>query len=209
MSTEVAVEAGRRPRRSTDEVKRLIVESARRTFREGGYANARTKDIADRAGVVEKVIFRHFGTKAGLFEAAVVDAFAEFLRDHIAAWRGHFDLEVHDARPPIAAYIGGLYDVLVENRALLQAYLGSAADGTNRDLLGRALQPLDDLSVQERVSLGWGPIDIVVTTRATFGMLMSLAVYDDFLFPADARPSRDAVVEECTALVLDGWMHRS
>jgi AcrR family transcriptional regulator len=195
-------------------VKDLILDAAREAFRADGYDDVRTKDIADRAGVVEKVIFRHFGSKAGLFEAAVVDAFATFLRNHIAAWRGHFEQELHDSRPPIAAYIGGLYDVLVENRALLQAYLSTAGavsdrpSGGPRDLLGQALRPLDELSARERSILGFGPIDIVVTTRATFGMLLSLAIYDEFLFPGGVRPDRDAVVRECTSIVLDGWTHR-
>lgn len=202
---------GRRPRRSSDEVKRLLMDAARQTFH-SGYPSARTKDIADRAGVGEKVLFRHFGSKAGLFEATVVDSFATFLSEHIAAWRDHFEQQPHDGRQPITAYIAGLYDVLVDNRDLLRTYLGSANDrstDTNPDLLGRVLQPLDELSIQERATLGWGPIDIVITTRATFGMLMSLAIYDDFLFPGGIRPSRDAVVHECTALVLDGWMHRT
>jgi hypothetical protein len=47
-----------------------------------------------------------------------------------------------------------------------------------------------------------------VTIRATFGMLMSLAVYGDFLFPAGARPSRDDIVDECLALLFEGWSHR-
>lgn len=203
--------AGRRARRSSDEVKRLLMDAARETFR-SGYPSARTKDIADRAGVGEKVLFRHFGSKAGLFEATVVDSFATFLGEHIAAWRGHFEQQPHDGRRPITAYIAGLYDVLVDNRDLLRTYLGSANErsaDSSRDLLGRVLQPLDELSTQERAALGWGPIDIVVTTRATFGMLMSLAIYDDFLFPGGIRPARDAVVKECTALVLDGWMHRT
>src|SRR5262245_46701588 len=102
----------RRSRRSTEEIRRLIVEAARETFLCTDDAEARTKEMADRAGVTEKAVFRHFSSKAGLFEAAVVESFAVFLRDHIAAWRTHFEQEQHDARPPIAAYIAGLYDFL-------------------------------------------------------------------------------------------------
>ena len=104
--------ARRRPRRTTPEVKRLILASARESFQRDGYANTRTRDIAERADVVEKVIFRHFGSKAKLFEAAVVDTVATFLHDHIASWQTYFDQEHDDVRAPTAAFIAGLYDVL-------------------------------------------------------------------------------------------------
>lgn len=215
-ATESEGRTKRRPRRATSEVKQLILLSARESFQRNGYANARTKDIAEQADVVEKVIFRHFGSKAGLFEAAVVDTVATFLHDHIASWQGYFDQEHDDVRAPTAAFIAGLYDVLRENRGLLQAYLSAAVfdagtDGFSNqanDLLGRVLEPLDELSVREQVNAGFGPINIVVTNRATFGMLMSLALYGDFLFPATARPSREDIIEECLALVFDGWNHR-
>jgi AcrR family transcriptional regulator len=198
----------RRPRRTSAEVRSLLIEAARESFRDGGYAQTRTLEIAQRAGVEEKAIFRHFGTKAGLFEVAVVDTFAVFLHAHISAWRTHFDQERHDIRAPVAAYVGGLYDLLVENRNLLRAYLAPADPRSGpQDLLGRALEPLDDLSTRERSVLQGGPIDIVVTTRATFGMLLSLAVYGDLLF-SERRPTRDEIVQECTAIVLDGWTHR-
>lgn len=58
-------------------------------------------------------------------------------------------------------------------------------------------------------SPGFGPINIIVTIRATFGMLLSLAVYGDFLFPPGSRPSRDDIIHKCTALVIDGWAHRT
>ncbi|RHW28114.1 TetR/AcrR family transcriptional regulator [Nocardioides immobilis] len=207
----------RRPRRTTPEVKRLILQSAREAFQRHGYANTRTRDIAAQADVVEKVIFRHFGSKAGLFEAAVVDTVAGFLREHIASWQGYFDQEHTDVRAPTAAFIAGLYDVLHDNRGLLAAYLAAASFDTgtegeysrSRDLLGTALQPLDELSRREQPIAGFGPINIVVTIRATFGMLLSLAVYGDLLFPSTGRPSRQEIVDECLALVFDGWDHRS
>jgi AcrR family transcriptional regulator len=212
----VAAPRARRPRRPTPEVKGLILQSARESFQRHGNANTRTKDIADHADVVEKVIFRHFGSKAGLFEAAVVDTVATFLHEHIAGWQAYFDREHTDVRAPTAAFIAGLYDVLRENRGLLQAYLSAAAfdadaDGfanQPHDLLGRVLEPLDELSHREQPIAGFGPIDIVVTIRATFGMLLSLAVYGDFLFPATKRPTREEIIEECLALVFDGWNHR-
>jgi hypothetical protein len=92
----------------------------------------------------------------------------------------------------------------------LKAHLDSAsADGRLRDWLGQALRPVDELSPpRDGPRSAWGPIDIVLTTRATFGTLMSLAVYDEYLFPHGFRLARDAVVHECRAILLDSWIHR-
>ena len=56
-------------------VRELIVEAARACFAEHGYAGTTTRLVASRAGGVENLIFKHFGTKAGLFDAAVVSPF--------------------------------------------------------------------------------------------------------------------------------------
>jgi AcrR family transcriptional regulator len=193
-------------------VKRLILDSARESFQRDGYANTRTRDIAERADVVEKVIYRHFGSKAKLFEAAVVDTVATFLHDHIASWQTYFDQKHDDVRAPTAAFIAGLYDVLYDNRSLLQAYLAAASfdagAGREHDLVGRALERLDELSARELTIAGLGRINILVTIRAMFGMLMSLAVYRDVLFPAGSAPTRQEVIDECLTLLFDGWAHR-
>ena len=67
--------AGERLRRSRDEVQALIVAAARALFAERGYAGATTREIAERAGTSEVLIFRYFGNKAGLFEEAVFAPF--------------------------------------------------------------------------------------------------------------------------------------
>ncbi len=46
--------------------KRLVVQSAVLCFAETGFAGTSTRMIADRAGVAEATIFRHFGTKKAL-----------------------------------------------------------------------------------------------------------------------------------------------
>lgn len=49
-----------------------LIEAARDVFLELGYQGARTSDIADRAGINEALIYRHFDSKDDLFEAAVL-----------------------------------------------------------------------------------------------------------------------------------------
>jgi AcrR family transcriptional regulator len=55
-----------------------LKEAARRLIGERGWNGASTKAIAERAGVNEVTLFRQFGTKAALLEAAVNEVFDEF-----------------------------------------------------------------------------------------------------------------------------------
>jgi AcrR family transcriptional regulator len=55
-----------------------LKEAARRLIGERGWQGASTKAIAERAGVNEVTLFRQFGTKAALLEAAVNEVFDDF-----------------------------------------------------------------------------------------------------------------------------------
>ncbi len=48
--------------------RRLIVESVTPVFARKGFAGVTTKEIAEAAGVSEALVFRHFPTKAALYE---------------------------------------------------------------------------------------------------------------------------------------------
>ncbi len=48
-----------------------ILEAARATFAERGYAGATIREIARRAGVANGLVLRHFGSKENLFMAAM------------------------------------------------------------------------------------------------------------------------------------------
>jgi AcrR family transcriptional regulator len=59
----------------SENTRQRILEAAARVFAEKGYARATTRLLADAAGVNEVTIFRHFGSKQGLF-SAIVEAYA-------------------------------------------------------------------------------------------------------------------------------------
>jgi AcrR family transcriptional regulator len=91
-----------------------ILEAALQVFADRGYNAASVAEIGERAGVAKSVMYHHFGSKAGLFEAIVeartadlvedvasalpedpaaprlrvgVDAYFKFLRTQPAVWR--------------------------------------------------------------------------------------------------------------------------
>lgn len=60
-----------------------VIEATVELVNEKGYKGATTKEIAERAGVNEVTIFRHFGNKKGIVQAAIDKyAFAEPLFDY-------------------------------------------------------------------------------------------------------------------------------
>ncbi|HNT75073.1 MAG TPA: TetR/AcrR family transcriptional regulator [Anaerolineae bacterium] len=54
-----------------DDTRQRILEAAAQVFSARGYAGATTRALAAAAGVNEVTLFRHFGTKQGLFQAVV------------------------------------------------------------------------------------------------------------------------------------------
>ncbi len=57
--------------RDPDKARADILEAALSEFAERGFADASTNHIAQRAGVAKGLVFHHFGSKAGLFEAVL------------------------------------------------------------------------------------------------------------------------------------------
>jgi len=65
---------GRPRKRLTAAARRqMIVDAARDVFVESGLNGARLRDIAERVGITEAYLYRHFDSKADLYEAAVLE----------------------------------------------------------------------------------------------------------------------------------------
>jgi AcrR family transcriptional regulator len=77
-------EPTRRVRRTPEEAKRLILETARSLAAGTGPQGLRLQDIAAKAGISHPLILHHFGSRAGLVRALIREAAAE-LRDRLAA----------------------------------------------------------------------------------------------------------------------------
>jgi AcrR family transcriptional regulator len=87
MPDRAAVAQPTRTRRlSAQERRRSILEAARKAFSETGDMNGTTmRSIADRAGISEGVIYRHFESKDQLFYEAVVEPLSEAVDSLVAA----------------------------------------------------------------------------------------------------------------------------
>jgi AcrR family transcriptional regulator len=197
----------RRTRRSPQEVRELLLSAARTTFAARGYARSSTRDIADAAGVSEALLFRHFGTKANLFELAILDPFHGFMDAYV----DNRPADITDAPPPPEVpsrdYVEPLYDLLAQNRELVMALLAARAyevDLAAKPELSDALDRLQALVEVELARRGLSSVDVPVTIRVTFAMVVALAVFQDWLFPPGKCPSRDRLVEEMVQFMVHG-----
>src|SRR5271157_3093909 len=70
---------GRPPVRSDEETLRLIVQTAALAFQTEGYDGTGIADVAQRAGVSTKTLYRLVPTKPDLFKMVIADRIARFM----------------------------------------------------------------------------------------------------------------------------------
>src|SRR5262249_2091313 len=123
----------RRIRRATREGQDLVLHTANRLFTANGYHGTTTRQIAEQSGVGESVIFRNFGSKAELFEAAIAAPFTDFVDEWAARW----DVAVAAESDPMEitrTFVKGFYELASEHRELLQTLVAARLNGGDQAL---------------------------------------------------------------------------
>ncbi len=211
-----------RLRRSSAELHGLILRAAEELFGARGYEATTTRDIAQAAEVTEAAIYRHFGTKEALFEAAIAAPYREVIANFLRTWRRPGTLSNDEVT---REFVERFYDFVREHRRLVMAYLTYAeytaptADsapagepalagdsGPSRDsVLSRELDQIERMMAGEAADRGFQSVDIPVAVRCAAGMVLALALHDNLLFPAGGgHPDRDRVVAEAVAFSVYG-----
>ena len=186
----------RRARRATGEVRELILEAARASFEERGYARSTTRDIADRAGVAEVLIFRKFGSKANLFAEAALLPVVELVEAWVGVVQPSTDADVVAQQHEFTEYV---YKVASDNRGLLLSFFAQLFQRAIDDLVAVCEQRL------ERRGVDLTDVDVGIAGRASIGMILAMALLGDWLLPSGRRrPRTDDVLDELTRLVLYG-----
>jgi AcrR family transcriptional regulator len=187
-----------------------VLDAARAVFSEKGFARAGIREIAARAGVTEPVVYWHFKSKRGLFEAAVSEPFAAFVQDFFQAWA---------ARPPgersaveeATDYLTGLYDVLHAERSLLIAMVadqefdtGAARDEARLPAIVNELLDLHETLLRPEIEKrGYREFDVRVWSRLFFATVFTMAVHGSLLEPG-GEPARDAYIRELAEMSVYG-----
>lgn len=193
----------------------LLLAAAREMFSERGYNGSSTREIADRAGVSEPMLFRHFGNKANLFEAAATGPVIEYIRDWVAEWRAGSRWTTRPILDEARDFYAGLLGVLQPQRELLTALLAAHRFGqVDADIAERLhmsfeqIMRLIEATLAEDTTAGtFSDTDRAATARILVGMVLSVALHDDWLM-ADGV-DQDRMLDEMARLTMLGLLART
>lgn len=207
-----------RTRRAPDEVRALVLRAANELFTTQGYHGTKTRQIAELASVAEPVIFRHFGSKAELFEASILAPFTAFANAWAASWRED-PLAAVDEYAITRTFVEGFHDLASEHREVLRTLTAARAKGGDEALaevadrvvarLTSLLALIRDLLEEHAGARGWDSLDSPITVAIALGAILAVVVFDEWVFPVDEpRPSREREIEELTQMLLRGVSQR-
>lgn len=208
-TTATTGQGARRPR---GEVRRLLLDAARELFARRDYRTTTTREIAEAAGVTEYLLFRHFGSKAGLFREALVLPFTDFVDDFGKTWQAVIPDKTTEEELT-RQFVGQLYDVLVEHRGLLLTLV--ASDGLSDDEIEsagiadirRALTLLGQISAEGMRLRGMHSGQPDLPAHSTVAMIVGMVALRATFF-GNRPPPREAIVNELVQAILHGFLHR-
>jgi AcrR family transcriptional regulator len=190
----------------------LLLDAARQLFARRDYRSTTTREIAEAAGVTEYLLFRHFGSKAGLFREALVLPFTGFLDEFATTWRAVVPEET-DEEQLSRQFVGQLYDVLVEHRGLLLTLV--ASDGLSEEDIEaagigdirRSLAMLGRISAEGMQLRGIQSSQPDLPALSTVSMIVGMVALRSTFF-GNRPPPREAIVDELVQAILHGFLHR-
>lgn len=199
-------------RRLRGEARRLLLDAARELFARQDYRATTTREIAEAAGVSEYLVFRHFGSKAGLFRQALVLPFTNFVDEFGKTWRTVVPEET-DEEQLATQFVGELYDVLVRHRGLLLTLLASDSlseeeiESAGITDIRRTLTVLGQISAEGMRIRGIQSSQPDLPAHSTVAMIVGMVALRS-TFHGSEPPPREAIVNELVQAILHGFLHR-
>ena len=207
------------PRRVPSTVKRRgeaparLIDAARTTFNDRGYERATTREIAQRANLSETTLFRHYHSKAELFHVAMIEPFVVFVQNFAARGRaGEFHCE--GARAETRKFLSGIYDVFAAHRGVVAMLWASdvhvESELAESGLLAIVREQFDTLAAlfgEQIRRRGMSLPNDELTIGVTLAMVSCMATFGRCFYGA-SRPTRDAVIDEITDMVIHGHVRR-
>lgn len=194
--------------RRRDATRESLLEAATGAFADKGFDGARVDAIARRARVNKAMIYYHFGTKQGLYEAVLLALLAEVRRrlDQVAARHS-------DPRERLLALYGAMAAAFAERPALPRVMLREILAG-GRHMERRPALALGGVFELVRSTLEEGAragvlrrADPIMVHLSAVGTLLLFAVSQPFrerlksVKAIVAEPKRQAVVEHLERLL--------
>ncbi len=199
-------------RRTPAVVRKLLLEAAGGVFAERGFSGATTREIADRAGVAEPLLFRHFGSKAKLFLEAVLSPFGEFVAEEIRTFEAQ-RAEPWSNEDLMRDFVARLYDVFSRDRRLAFGLMAASELDPEAAKLSLALpglaghlDRLEQIGREVALHHDMADVDVETTSRAVTAMVFAMAVFDRWFGPKGraGQARRDRIIDALTKVALYG-----
>jgi AcrR family transcriptional regulator len=155
------------------------------------------------------LLFRHFGSKKGLFEAAIVEPFSQLFD----GWVDHIDERATEASDSelVAEYVASMYGLILENRDLVLAMVAALAhepeihQGDSADSLSEAFRHIEGFTAGQVTRRGLNGLDLPVTVRVGAAMIIGMALLDPWLFGSTGRrPAQRRIIDEMATFMSFG-----
>lgn len=192
------------------------MEAAAAEFAQHGYRGTRVQSIVDRAGVNERMIYHHFGSKRGLYDAVVVDQREAILRQ----WRGPVEKALEQGPyEGVRTVFEVFYDVLASGSSAVPVALTlhEAMSGAQTELppdvdgLRAGLRELYERGQREGVFRADHPFEVAYTTAAgaflAMGALRPRVALE--VLGADEEQARARLRDLVVRQLLDGLTPRT
>jgi AcrR family transcriptional regulator len=121
--------ATRAPRRSAQQRRRLILQSAQAVFAANNYARVGTADLAKAAGISEPALYRYFRSKKDLFISTIQDSGARLLE----IWE-RLAMEIVNPLDIIRAIGLGYYDHLRSRSPIMKVLFQAISEADDPDI---------------------------------------------------------------------------
>ncbi|WP_375483035.1 helix-turn-helix domain-containing protein [uncultured Mycobacterium sp.] len=191
---------------------KLLLEAARELFAERGPYATTTKQIAERAGVSEDLIFRYYRSKNGLLEEAVLRPMIELVESLTPRWvKARHDVSGNELQRS-RLFVGMLYDMVHGNRtvvlSMVQVLIGGPGhldDSAVRMLASKLFEPEVPGFAEFIEDRGLRGTDPRLQLRVIMILIGATAAFlpGTYADPADV-PDRDRVIDELVAFIHYG-----
>jgi AcrR family transcriptional regulator len=192
---------------SPDETRSRILAAAREIFALKGTRGTTTREVADRAGVNEATVFRHFGTKQALLHA-MLDVYCEsrdMIRNTVQSLSGPLEEQLR-ALAQIAI------DGIKRKEDLIRVGLAEQVNDpdvsamTWRSPVG-ALEVLSDY-MQTRIHAGELHGDAEMLARIFMSFWFTYVLGRKIWNTPDDVPDRERAINQCVEVFLNGARSR-
>jgi TetR/AcrR family transcriptional regulator, repressor for neighboring sulfatase len=172
---------GKRLRRTPEEARRLILETAQTLLASTGPEGLRLQDIAAAAGISHPLILHHFGSREGLVRALTRQAVAE-LRDKLVAAMASSEYSLEEQ-------LDRVFDAFRDGLAQRLAWLATIDTGDGTEGTQMIMRDIADSLHARRIATA--PPGAAIGREDTDALiyLIATAAFGDALFGAQMRRS--------------------